>query len=70
MIETLIHRLNRNLLPAISVVARLATLWKAAMMWILVAVRALIEWDTRVLRFAIGAVRVAFGALHLGVQSS
>lgn len=39
------------------------------MVRILVAVRALIEWNANVLRFAVCSVDVAFGALHLRVQA-
>jgi|SRR5579859_817753 len=49
--------------------ARLASLGKAAVVRILVAIGALVERNTHVLRLAVGTVRVALGALHLGMQA-
>ena len=69
VIEPLIDRLQRDFLPPVRVVARLAALGKAAVVGIFVAVRALIEGDAHILRLAVGSVGVAFGALHLGVQA-
>ncbi len=69
VIEPPVHRLQRNFLPPAGVVARLAALRKAAMVRILVAVRALIERNAHILRLAVGAVGVALRALHLRVQS-
>ena len=46
-----------------------AGLGEAALVRIFVAIRAQVEWDADVLRLAIGAVGVALGALHLGVQA-
>src|SRR6185437_12872177 len=67
VIKALVHRLYRNFLPAARVVTRLAALRKAAAVRIFVAIRALIERNSYVLGFAIGAIRVALGALHLRV---
>ena len=50
--------------------AGLASLGKAAMVWIAVAVTALVEWDTGVPRLAILAGSMALGAGDRGVQSS
>lgn len=49
--------------------ARLAALRKAAVMWIFVAIGALVEGNTNVLRLAVRSVGVALRALHLRVQS-
>src|SRR5579863_9178406 len=58
VIETFVHRLQRNLFPSAGVVARLATLREAAVVRILVTVRALVERDTCILRLAVGSVGV------------
>jgi len=50
-------------------VAGLAALREAAVMRILVAVRALVERDANVLRLTIRTVNVALGALHLRMKS-
>lgn len=69
VIEPLVDRFERDLLPPVRVVARLATLGKAAVVRVFVAVGALIKGDAHVLRLAIGPVGVALGALHLRVQA-
>ena len=69
VIEALVHRLQRDLLPAAGVVTGLATLRETSVVRILVTVRTLIKGDAHVLRFAIRTVRVALGALHLRVQA-
>jgi len=70
VIEALVHRLHRDLLPSARVVARLAGLAaKAAAVRIFVAVGALVERNANILRLAIGSIDMTLGALHLGVQS-
>lgn len=69
MIEALVHSLQRDFLPAICVVATLASLREAAVMRIFVAIRTQIERDAHISRLAIRSARVAFGALHLRVQA-
>ena len=69
VVEAFIHRLQRNLLPAAGVVARLAALREAAVVRIFVAVRAGIERNAGILRLPIRSVYMALGALHLCVQS-
>ena len=69
MIKTLAHRRQGNLLPATGRVAGFAGLREAAVVRIGVAIRALAERDPGIARFAVGARRVAFFALHLRVQS-
>jgi hypothetical protein len=69
VIETFVDRLQRDFLPPIRVVARLAALGKAAVVRVFMAVGALIEGDAYILRLAIGSVGVALRALHLGVQA-
>ena len=49
--------------------ARLAALGKAAVVRILMAIGALVERNTHVLRLPVGSVGVALGALHLGMQA-
>ena len=68
VVEALVHGLQRNLLPALGAVAGLAALREAAVMRILVAVRALVEWNADVLRLAVRSVGVALRALHLRMQ--
>lgn len=68
MVKVLAHCLERNLLPSAGVMTGLATLREAAMMRILVAIRALVERNTRILRFAIRSISVALGAFHLSVK--
>ena len=70
MVKALVQRLQVNLLPSARVVAGLAALRETAMMRVLMAIGTLVERDAYILRLAIGAVDVALGALHLGVQSS
>jgi hypothetical protein len=69
VVEALVHTLQRNFLPCIRVVARLAALRKAPVVRVLVAIGALVERNTRVLRLAVSSIHVALGALHLSVQS-
>jgi|SRR5579863_1815821 len=69
MIKALVHRLPRNSLPPARVVAGLAALREAAMVRIPVAIRAQVEGDADILRFAVGSVHVALRALHLDVQA-
>lgn len=49
--------------------ARLASLRKAAVVRILMAIGALAERNTYILRLAVCAICVALGALHLGMQA-
>jgi hypothetical protein len=49
--------------------ARLASLRKAAVVRILMAIGALAESNTHILRLAVYAICVALGALHLGMQA-
>lgn len=68
VVEVLVQRLGRNLLPTAGVVAGLTGLpGEAPAVRILVAVGALIKRDSGVLRLTIRAVDVALGTLHLGV---
>ena len=69
VVKALIHRGERNLLPARGAVAGLATLGETAMMRILVAIRALVEWDSCISRFVVRARAMALGAFNLVVQS-
>ena len=69
VVEALVHRLQRNLLPSARAVARLAALREAAVVRIFVAIGALVERNAHVLRLAVRAVGVALGALHLGMQA-
>jgi len=69
VVEPFIHRLDGNLLPAVRVVTGLAALGEAAVMRVLVAIRALVERNSDILRLAISAVGVALGTFHLGMQS-
>lgn len=69
VVETLIHRAERNLLPAHGGVAGLATLRKTSMMRILMAVRTLVEGNARIARLVVGPRSMALGALNLRVQS-
>lgn len=69
VIEALIHVLQRDFLPATGVVTRLTGLRETAVMRVLVAVGALVEWDADVLRLALRSVDVALRALHLRVQA-
>lgn len=69
VVEALIHRLQRNFLPAARAVARLAGLREAAVVRVLMAVGTLVEWDANIPWLAIRSIRVALGALHLRVQT-
>jgi len=69
MVEFLADALKRDLLPSRGRVAGGASLREAAVMRILVAVGAQIKGNADVLRFAIGTVGVALGALHLRVKA-
>jgi len=68
MVKVFVDGLQRNLLPSAGAVARLAALGETSTMGIFVAIRTLIKGNPNVLRRAIGAVRMALRALHLGVQ--
>jgi hypothetical protein len=69
VIKALIQRLSGDLFPSACVVAGLAGLpGEASTVGVLVAVRALVERNPRILRLAIRFVGVALRALHLGVQ--
>ena len=68
MIELLVHRFDRNLLPATGVVARLAVLLKASVVDIVVAVRAFVERYTHVPWLTIRTSGVALLACDLCVQ--
>lgn len=70
VVEALADRLQRDFFPPARAMTRLATLREAAVVRVFVAIRALVERDANILRFAISAVRVALGALHLRVQAS
>jgi hypothetical protein len=69
MVELLADALKRDLLPSGGGVAGGASLREAAVVRILVAVGTQIKGNADVLRFAIGTVGVALGALHLGVKA-
>src|SRR5579871_2939085 len=69
VVEPLVDRLQRDLLPAARAMAGLATLREAAVVRVLVTIGALVEGDTDVLRLPIRPVDMALGTLHLGVQS-
>jgi len=69
VIKTLIHRAQRNFLPASGIVAGLALLLKTSAMRIPVAIGTLVEGKAGVSRSIIGARRMALGALHRGMQS-
>lgn len=69
MVEALIHRAERNLLPTRGAVAGRAALRKTSTMWVFVAVRAQVERDTRIARLVVRARRMALGARYRGVQS-
>jgi len=68
VIEALVDRLQRHLLPPSCVMARLAGLRETPMMRILVAVGALAERNPHVLRLSVRSVRMTLGALHLQMQ--
>lgn len=69
VVEVLVDTLHRDLLPSAGGVASLAALGEAAAVWILVAVRTLIERDPGILRFPVGSIRMALRALHLRMQT-
>ena len=69
VIEALIDCLQRDFFPTARTVAGLATLRKASVVRILVAIGTQIKWNANILRLAVGAVDVALGALHLGMQA-
>lgn len=69
VVEALVHGSDRNLLPSRSVVAGLAALREASAMRIFVAVRALVEGNAHVSRFAVFSIDVALRALNLRVPS-
>ena len=69
MIETFINGLGRNLLPSRRVVASLASLRKAAMVRITVAIGTLPERDSRIPRLIVRSRCMALCAGHLSVQS-
>lgn len=68
VVEALVDRLQRHLLPSSRVMARLAALRETSMMRVLVTVGALTERNPHVLRLSVGAVRMTLGALHLQMQ--
>ena len=69
MIEPLSDVLQGDPLPSGGGVARGAGLRETAMVRVLVAIGAQVKGDADVLRFAIGTVSVALGALYLRVQA-
>lgn len=69
VVEALVDRLQRNLLPPGGAMAGLAGLREAAVVRIVMAIRALIECDPGVLRLSIGSVGVALRTLHLSMET-
>jgi len=69
MIEALVDRLQRNLFPPARTVAGLAALREAPVMRVFVAIGALAKRNAHVLRLAVWSIRMALGALHLGMQA-
>ncbi len=69
MIEAFAHGLQRDLLPAVRVMAGLATLRKTSVMRVFVAIRTLIKRDAHILRFPVRSIDVALCTLHLRMQS-
>lgn len=69
MIEVPVHRRQRNLLPALGVVTRLAALRKAAVMRIGVAVRTLSKRKPAIARLIVRPRCMALLAFHLRVHS-
>src|SRR5579864_962122 len=69
VIEILAERLLRDSLPTRGTMARGTCLGEAAVVRVLVAIGTQVEWNARVPRLAIRSVRVALGALHLGVET-
>ena len=67
VIKSLGDGLKVDPLPSACIVAGVATLRETAMVRILVAIGALVEWNANVFRLAIGTVGMALGALHLSV---
>jgi len=70
VIEAFVHGLQRNLLPPRGAMTGRTSLRETPVVRILVAVGALVEGDTHVLRLTIGSVGMALRALHLSVQPS
>ena len=69
VVEAFVDRLQRNLLPPARAVARLAALREASVVRVLMTVGALVERNAHVLWLAVCSIRVALGALHLGMQA-
>ncbi len=69
VIEMRSHRLQRDILPTACVVAGGTALRETAVMRIFVAIGTLVERNSRILRLAIGAIRMTLRALHLRVHS-
>jgi hypothetical protein len=69
MIEALVDCLQRDFFPAARAVAGLAALRKASVVRILVAIGTQVKGNAYILRLAVGAVDMALGALHLGMQA-
>ena len=69
VVEALVDGLEADLLPSGCAMAGLAGLREAAVMRVLVAIRAQAEGNAGVLWLAVGTVDVALGALHLSVQA-
>jgi len=69
VIEALVDRFRRDLLPPTGVVAGLAALGKASVMRIGVAIRTLREGNPRVTRLVVRSRGVAFLTSYLGVQT-
>ena len=69
MVEALVDRLQRNLLPPARTVAGLAALREAPVMRVFVAIGALVKRNAHVLRLAVWSIGMALGALHLGMQA-
>ena len=70
MIEALIDGLHGDFFPTTSVVARLATLHKASVMRIRMAISALLKRDTSVPRLIVRAGRMTFLTSDLNMQAS
>lgn len=69
VIEMRSHSLQRDLFPTACAVAGRTSLRKTAVMRIFVAIGTLVEWNSRILRLAIGATGMTLRALHLSVHS-
>ena len=68
VIEALIYRTDRNLLPAARVMAGLACLREAALVRIAVAVRAFAEWEPDIARLVVRSRGMALCACDLRMK--